>query len=77
MAAEIARAESSGNQYARNVNNDGSVDEGYWQVNNRAHPGLATYDAYGNARAAVIISQNGTNWYPWITWRHGAEIGQC
>src|SRR5690242_6155142 len=32
-AAEIAKAESSGRQYAANYNSNGTVDRGYWQVN--------------------------------------------
>jgi hypothetical protein len=76
-AAEVAMAESSGRENATNVNSNGSTDEGYWQINNQAHPGQATYDPLGNARAAVAISGNGTNWTPWVTYQHGAENGQC
>jgi hypothetical protein len=72
MAAEIAMAESGGRQYAT-----GSVGErGYWQIN-PIHGALSTYDAWGNARAAVIISQDGTNWTPWTTYLTGAYRGQC
>jgi LysM repeat protein len=71
-AASIAVAESSGNQYAT-----GSYGErGYWQIN-PVHGGLSTYDAYGNARAAVIISGDGTNWSPWTTFVDGAYSGRC
>lgn len=76
-AAEVAMAESSGRQYAVNQNTNGSTDEGYWQINNQAWPGLATYDPLANAKAAVQISQDGTNWQPWVTFDHGAENGQC
>lgn len=61
-AACIAEHESGGNQYAHSPTDD----FGYWQING-SHGSLATYDAYGNARAAVIISSNGTDWSPWTT----------
>jgi hypothetical protein len=72
MAAEIAMAESGGYQYAHSPTDD----YGYWQING-SHGYLATYDAYGNARAAVIISGDGTDWYPWTTYTSGAYIGRC
>ncbi len=72
MAAEIAMAESGGNQYAT-----GTVGErGYWQINPN-HGALSTYDPLGNAKAAVIISDDGTDWTPWTTFTSGAYIGRC
>ncbi len=73
IAAEIAMAESGGRQYAYSPTND----YGYWQINGSHGPALATFNAYGNARAAVIISNNGTNWYPWTTYTSGAYHGRC
>ncbi len=71
-AAEIAMAESGGNQYAT-----GTVGErGYWQIN-PDHGSLSTYVPMGNAKAAVIISDDGTNWTPWTTYTSGRYIGQC
>jgi LysM repeat protein len=71
-AASIAMAESGGNQFAT-----GTVGErGYWQIN-PVNGSLSTYDAYGNARAAVIMSGNGTNWSPWTTYTSGAYAGRC
>lgn len=75
-AAEIAMAESSGRQYASLRNTNGTTDRGYFQVNS-VHGPLSTYDAYGNARAAVLISSNGRNWSPWVTWQTGAYRGRC
>ena len=40
-------------------NGNGTVDRGYWQINS-VHGSLSTYGAAGNARAAVLISGNGT-----------------
>ena len=72
MAASIAMAESSGEQYAT-----GAVGErGYWQIN-PDHGALSTYDPLGNAKAAVIISDDGANWTPWTTYTSGAYQGRC
>ncbi len=76
MAAEIARAESGGQQYATDADGNGTVDRGYWQVNS-IHGALSTYDPAGNARAAVELSGDGTNWSPWVTYQTGAYQGQC
>jgi Lysozyme like domain/LysM domain len=71
-AAEIAMAESGGNEFAT-----GPVGErGYWQIN-LDHGSLSTYDPNGNARAAIIISDNGVNWTPWTTFTSGAYFGRC
>jgi Lysozyme like domain len=75
-AAEIAMAESSGQQNATNGNSNGTVDRGYWQVNSVWGP-LSTYDPAANARAAIQISQNGANWGPWTTYNSGAYQGKC
>jgi Lysozyme like domain len=76
MAAEIATAESGGRQYATDDDGNGTVDRGYWQVNS-IHGALSTYDPAGNARAAVELSGDGTNWSPWVTYQTGAYQGQC
>jgi LysM repeat protein len=71
-AASIAMAESGGNQFAT-----GTVGErGYWQIN-PVNGALSTYDPYGNARAAVVMSADGTNWSPWTTFTSGAYLGRC
>jgi LysM repeat protein len=72
MAAEIAMAESSGRQFATG----GVGERGYWQINPN-HGALSTYDPLGNAKAAIIISSNGTNWNPWTTFTSGAFQGRC
>jgi Lysozyme like domain/LysM domain len=74
MAAEIAMAESGGQQYAVSP----TQDYGYWQINMSAWgPSLATFSPDGNARAAIEISHDGTNWEPWTTYQTGAYIGRC
>jgi LysM repeat protein len=72
MAAEIAMAESGGNQYALSPTDD----YGYWQIN-ASNGSLATFNAYGNARSAIILSDDGTNWSPWTTYTSGAYVGRC
>jgi LysM repeat protein len=61
-AACIAEHESGGRQYATG----GAGERGYWQIH-PDHGALSTYNAFGNARAAVIISSGGRNWSPWTT----------
>jgi LysM repeat protein len=72
MAAEIAMAESSGEQFATGA----AGERGYWQIN-PDHGSLSTYDPLGNAEAAVAISADGTNWTPWTTFTSGAYLGRC
>lgn len=72
MAAAIAMAESGGNPDATHTNSNGTVDRGVWQINS-IHGSQSTTDPLANARAAVSISSNGTNWRPWCTaWSNGA-----
>lgn len=69
-AAAIARAESDGDTHARGVNDDGSVDRGWFQINSRWHPEVTdavAYNARGSALAAFAISKGGTDWTPWAT----------
>jgi LysM repeat protein len=72
MAAEIAMAESGGNQYALSPTDD----YGYWQIN-ASNGSLATFDAYGNARSAITLSDDGANWSAWTTYTSGAYAGRC
>jgi LysM repeat protein len=71
-AASIAMAESGGRQYALSPTDD----YGYWQIN-ASNGALATFNPYGNARAAITLSDNGTNWSPWTTYTSGAYAGRC
>jgi LysM repeat protein len=73
MAAEIAMAESGGNQYALSPTND----YGYWQINGSHGPAEATFNAMGNAKAAIAISDDGRDWDPWTTYTSGAYAGRC
>ena len=73
IAAEIAKAESGGRQYAHSPTND----FGYWQINGVHGPRMATYNPIGNAKAAIAISSNGHNWRAWTTYVTGAYHGRC
>src|SRR5215469_3425561 len=74
-AVAIAMAESALNPNATNVNTDGSVDRGLWQINNAAHPDVSDSSAFNPVTAAqgmLSISNGGTNWEPWVTYQTGA-----
>ena len=73
MAAEIAMAESGGQQYALSPTND----YGYWQINGSHGPAEATFNPIGNAEAAIAISGDGTDWGAWTTYVSGAYEGRC
>jgi hypothetical protein len=76
LAAEIASAESGGRRDATDPDSNGTKDRGYWQINS-VHGALSTYDPAGNARAAVLLSSDGTDWTPWVTYATGAYQGRC
>jgi len=72
IAAEIAMAESGGNANAISPTND----FGLWQING-SNGALATLNPLQNAKSAVALSGNGTNWGPWTTYHSGAYFGKC
>ena len=84
IAAAIALAESNGNSAALNNNpSTGDYSVGLWQVNyfgSLFTPRTAAYgspaalliDPNAQAKAAISISGNGTNWTPWSTYNSGA-----
>lgn len=72
-AAEVAMAESGGNASAISPTDD----VGLWQVNRPSWGASASTDPVVNARAAIAISHNGTNWTPWTTYTSGAYAGRC
>lgn len=73
IASAIAMAESGGKTNATDNDSNGSVDRGLWQINS-VHGALSTYSPLANARAAVQLSANGTNWSPWVTFTSGAYL---
>jgi hypothetical protein len=72
LAASVALAESGG---VTNAVGDSGHSLGLWQINIPSHPEVdpaQLFDPTYNARAALQISRNGTNWNPWTTYRTGA-----
>lgn len=74
IAAAIAMAESGGTTTATNQDSNGTVDRGLWQINSVHGDTQSTYDVMGNARAAVAISNKGTNWSAWVTYNNGKYL---
>jgi LysM repeat protein len=72
MAAEIAMAESGGDPNAISPTDD----YGLWQIN-ASNGALATLNPLQNAKSAVTLSDNGTNWDPWTTYTSGLYAGRC
>ena len=76
MAIAVALAESNGNPDAIDYDGNGTVDRGLWQINS-VHTQFSPacdYDPLCAAKAAYSISAGGTDWEPWVTYQHGAEI---
>jgi hypothetical protein len=71
LAAAIAEAESGGSINSTDHDSNGTVDRGLWQINS-IHGTQSTYDPLANAQAAVAISNQGSNWTPWVTFNSGA-----
>lgn len=68
MAAAVADAESGLNAGAQRTNPDGTVGVGLWLLPQNGTPPGST-DPLASARAAVQLSQNGTDWTQWCsTW---------
>ena len=72
MAAKIAMAESGGNPNAISP----TADYGLWQIN-ASNGALATLNPAQNAKSAITLSADGTNWGPWTTYTSGAYSGKC
>ena len=70
MASAVAMAESGGRANAQDDDSNGTVDKGLWQINT-SNGALSTYNPIQNARSAVQLSDNGTNWGDWVTYNNG------
>lgn len=70
VAAAIALAESSGRATVTSNNPDKGQNVGLWQIDTtNGYTNLT--DPLSNARAAVKLSRNGTNWSDWQTYTEG------
>jgi hypothetical protein len=74
-AERIAEAESGGRVLAISP----TSDYGLWQINWTHDPADPSkyLSAVVNVRAAIAISSDGTDWYPWTTYTSGAYLYQC
>lgn len=66
MAAAVANAESGLNPNATSTDSNGVVSVGLWLLPQNGTPPGST-DPLANARAAVQLSNNGTDWSSWCT----------
>jgi hypothetical protein len=80
-AVAVGMAESGCDPGATNTNGPtkgcpgGSKDRGLWQINSCYHPSVndkCAYNADCNAKAALAISNGGTDWTPWAAYKNGA-----
>jgi len=73
-AVAVAMAESGLDTAAINWGDPGG-SFGLWQINHGAHPNYDTnalLDGQFNANAAYQVSNSGSNWLPWTTYKTGA-----
>lgn len=69
-AIRVMLGESGGNPRARNVNRNGTVDRGLWQLNSATVPDDAiAFDPERATRAAFALWRR-RGWAPWYTLRH-------
>jgi soluble lytic murein transglycosylase-like protein len=72
LAAAVAMAESGGNPGAVAAEPHGGPSYGLWQIHASDHPEFSTallLDPTYNARTALAISKNGTDWSPWSAFK--------
>jgi|SRR5215831_105495 len=68
MAAAVADASSGFDPSITRTNPDGTVSIGLWLIPKNGQPPGST-DPVANARAAIQLSGNGTDWSQWcVTW---------
>ena len=77
MAAQIGMAESGGYAGAADYDKNGTEDRGLMQINSSWGPALSTFSPLGNMEAAVQISNDGQDWWPWVTDQQNLYEGQC
>lgn len=76
LAVAVMSAESGRRPRARNVNVNGTIDRGLFQINDYWHPKLTDKQAYRvrpNIEYAFTLSKRGTDWTPWTTYRNGVH----
>jgi hypothetical protein len=71
-AVAVSGAESGRRQYAYLVNTNCSIDRGLWQINSGYWRAYSSYAQSTNAHGMSVISNQGRNWQPWVTYNNGA-----
>jgi hypothetical protein len=78
MALAEAEASAESDRWTGATNqNPGSIDRGLFQMNSYFYPQYSTARVSVNVRGAVIVSQDGKDWEPWVSYDHHAEYGLC
>lgn len=76
MAVAVAKAESGLRTNALGHNSNGTSDAGCFQINSihckRLIACADRYDAEKNAKVALQLSYNGTNWKAWSTFKNNS-----
>lgn len=80
VAISVCIAESNGYEKRQNVNPDGSIDRGIWQINDKAFPNVSdavAYDAVKATRFARQIYVGRNNMFTaWSAFNNGQYKGQ-
>ena len=76
LAYAVMMSESRGKATARNINKGGSVDVGYWQINNKYHPHITT-DCAKDIKCSTdyvytLYIQAGRKFTPWYGYKNGS-----
>lgn len=81
IALGIVQAESGFNEEAWNINTNGTIDVGLWQINSIhfKQPGCSLKEVLDPIRATDcaynIYKASGNKWNAWVTWNTGAYLG--
>lgn len=72
----IVLQESAGFTEATHENNDGSMDNGLWQINNKAHPNVTQAVAFDPAAATKVARAlyKDQKFRPWAAYTTGAYM---
>lgn len=77
IAVAIAGGESNWTPDLNNagMNRNGTIDYGLWQINTVHNPPIPQiYDPLVNAQFMMRVSNNGTNWRPWVVFNKGLHL---
>lgn len=79
VGAAISMAESGGNDKIVHHNSNGTIDQGVMQINSVHNDlfgpkqlGCNPLDFSCNIKAAIVVSNMGRDWSPWVQYNNGA-----